>query len=317
MAEKKTYTAVHPACRSFVAAVEELLERRQHDAAERTLALAHLDSAARWGPRVWKRTELEDMVYSSYKQMRQGRITRPPRREVVMEIADYLDCSLAERNRLLIAAGTTPVSVYLTGAELEPALRVAVAVAQGLSLPAVVINRDWHVHYLNPPMLQLYGITPAELALFAPEQFNILRLLFDPDLPLYPNLIQNRGSWTQMVRQTIYGFKKANWLCQFEPWYRELVAQLMQLPEFEAHWRGVTLDMQFERDVKAVPKPPEILLETLVPQAQPTPQRAVVRPLLISVGYFHFDFPQIVGFLPADEPSRAIFVAAGLPTQPE
>lgn len=299
---------VHPDCRAFVAVVQELLERRQHDAARADASLGWRSDD--WGPRTWSRTEFEDMVYSSYKPMRQGRVTRPPRREKVMEIADYLKCALDERNRLLIAADATPVAPYLTGATLQEALRVARGIARSLPIPAVIINRDWRIHDLNPHILTLNGVSPAQVSAIPPQQLNMLGLLFDPNLPLYPHLIQNPASWTRMARQTMYGFKMANLLCQFEPWYQQLLEQLMALPTFEQHWRTVNVDAPFETDPSSARQPASVVVEVGVANQA---QRARLRPLLISVGYFQFDFPQIIGFYPVDNESRDILRAVGIP----
>ncbi|MBI3536799.1 MAG: hypothetical protein HY070_04465 [Chloroflexi bacterium] len=304
-------SAVHSDCRDFVAVVEELLKRRQIEAGQ-TIASYSSWKNDEWGPRTWVRTEFEDMVYGSYKPMRQGRVTRPPRREIVMDVADYLNCSLEERNRLLLAARATPVTPYLTGAKLEEALQAAIGVVQNLPLPAIIINRDWHIHYINQHTLTIIGVTPEDVIAIPPPKLNILHLLFDPVLPLYPHLIQNRESWTRMVRQTIFGFKMANLFCQFEPWYQALVRQLMELPEFEENWRTVRVDAAFESDPSAQKQPASVVVETVV-SAGHHPKRVWLRPLLISVGYFQFDFPQIVAFLPADEESRLILRDIGIP----
>lgn len=306
----KPRQSVHPACRNFVAVVEELLAGRQRELQASPSRPAWLD--ADWGPRNWTRTEMEDMVYGSYKQMRQGRITRPPRRETVMEIADYLNCTLEERNRLLIAADATPVTPYLAGPELDSVVKIASRLAQKMAMPAMVINRDWRIHYFNEPLIRLYGVTPEQLAALSPDQFNVLHLLFDPRLPLYPRLIRNRASWARMARQTIYGFKSANVLYQFEPWYQDLLARLMTLPEFEHHWQTVKVNAPFDVDHSARAEPPAVTVDTLVDVAS-RPRHAWLHPLLISVGYFQFDFPQIVAFLPADAESESVFDEIGVP----
>ena len=308
-----TFPIIHADCRDFVAVVEELLERRQREARQDLDPNRQTWRPDEWGPRTWTRTEFEDMVYSSYKPMRRGHVTRPPRRETVMDIADYLNCTLEERNRLLLAAHTTPVAPYLTGAKLQEALQAAMGVIQDLPLPAIIINRDWHIHYINQHALTLNGVTPADVAAIPPAQLNILHLLFDPALPLYPHLRQNRESWTRMVRQTVYGFKMANLLCQFEPWYQDLIHQLMGLPEFEHHWRTVRVDTAFDSDPSAQTQPASVIIEASVPNARPQPTHARLRPLLISVGYFQFDFPQIVAFFPADDASRATLRDIGIP----
>lgn len=305
----KINSNIHPACRNFVEVVEALLKRRQGEAKQlnRSEIFWREDD---WGPRTWTHTDFADMVYGSYKPMRQGRVTRPPRRDTVMEIADYLNCTLEERNRLLVAAHATPVAPYLTGAKLDEVLAVAVGVACSLPIPAIIINRDWRVHYINKHALTLNGVTPEQVAAIPATKLNILRLLFDPDLPLYPHLSQNHLSWTRMARQTIYGFKLANLLCQFEPWYQALIQQLMTLPQFDQHWRTVNADAAFDADPSSRTQPASVVVETVVPN-QPQPAR--LRPLLISVGYFQFDFPQIVAFLPADDPSRDALRAIGIP----
>jgi hypothetical protein len=301
---------VHPDCRAFVETVEDLLARRR---AELTRGEAAVPAwqADPWGPRSWHRTELEDVVYSSYKQMRQGRITRPPRRETVMEVAGYLNCTLAERNRLLLAAHAAPVSPYLTGESLAELVPVAIGVAQQLSIPAMVINRDWQIHYQNEHILASFAISPIQLAALRPDQRNVLHLLFDPALPLYPNLIVYRESWERMARQTIYAFKLANLLCQHEPWYGALVGGLMRLPAFAQHWGTVQIDASFDGDPSAILRSPAVTVDVALALPQPGGEQARLRPLVISVGYFQFDFPLVLAFLPIDAPAPQPIVMAG------
>ena len=59
-----------------------------------------------------------------------------------MQIADYLNCTLEERNRLLIPPKVAPIDLYLTGEALETCLQPTIAVAAAMGLPAMVINRD-------------------------------------------------------------------------------------------------------------------------------------------------------------------------------
>jgi hypothetical protein len=296
---------IHPDCREFVAVVEELLSQRQQDlAAERFTGMED-----DWGLRLWTRTELEDMVYSSYKQMRRGRITRPPKRDMVMEIADYLNCTVEERNRLLVAAQSAPIDPYLTGEQLDKLLQPAIEIASALGIPAMIINRDWRIHFLNAQMLALYALTPAEVEAVPVAQRNVVRLIFDPGLPLYQNLIGNTSSWTRMARQTLYGFKTANRLCVFEGWYQELVAEWLELPDFEQHWKTVRTDIPFDHDASVRDLSSALLLDTALPRVPS--RRLWLRPLVISVGYFQFDFPQIVAFLPADEDARLSLAEIG------
>jgi MmyB-like transcription regulator ligand binding domain len=301
---------IHPDCVEFVRVIEALLLFRQQEAGRGRKILPYDSWEDEWGPRKWHRTELEDMVYSSYKRMRQGHITRPPRREVVMEIADYFQCTLLERNRLLLAAHTFPVELYLTGLELERVLRVVIETACVLPIPAMIINRDWRIHYLNESILRLYDVSPEQIAALPASSVNMLQLLFDPALPLYPNLIVNRESWVQMALQTLYGFKMANLLSMYEPWYQQVVSQLARLPEFSWYWQQVHL----EKRVEAAPTSAVgVTLETTVPRLGDPSRSLSLRPLVISTGYFHYTFPQIIGLLPISPEGQAIFEEIGLP----
>lgn len=298
---------IHPDCRDFVAVVDELLKRRQAELTQGNTPQTLFDGE--WGPRTWSQTEMEDMVYSSYKQMRRGRITRPPKRPIVMDIADYLNCTMAERNRLLEAAQFAPIDLYVTGERLAALLQPTIQIAQSLGCPAMVINRDWHIHFFNAQMLNLYAVRPDELESIPEDHVNALRLLVDPALPLYAGLIDNRLSWTRMVRQTIYGFKSANRLCRFESWYQDLINEWMTLPEFEYHWRTVRIDASFEEDFSVQNMPSAVLLDTAIPSIEN--KRSWLRPLVISTGYFQFDFPQIVALLPADEDAQNTLAQIG------
>ena len=154
-----------------------------------------------------------------------------------MEIADYLQCTLLERNRLLLAAHTFPVELYLQGSEHE--------------------------------------------------------------------------SWEQMALQTIYGFKMANLLSIYEPWYQQVVDRLMRLPAFAWYWQQVHL----EKHVEAAPTSAAgVTLETAVPCLRDPSRVLSLRPLVISTGYFHYTFPQIIGFLPISASDQAIFEEIGLPS---
>ncbi len=116
-----------------------------------------------------------------------------------------------------------------------------------------------------------------------------------------------------MARQTIYGFKSANTLYQFESWYQEMVTRLMPLPEFEKHWRTVSASADFDADPSLQNQHPAVTVDTIVSFEESHQHRAWIRPLLISVGYFQFQFPQIVAFLPANLESQSVFKQIGVP----
>jgi hypothetical protein len=313
MREARVPAEVNPNCYEFVAVVEELLERRQQELlhGQKDQPAWQLDE---WGPRKWHRTELENTVYGSYKRMRQGFISHPPRREVVMEIANYLNCTVQERNRLLVAAYTYPIEPFFTGNELRRLVEIAAGVARSFELPLMILNRDWRIHYISETILRLYNVSVEQLSTIPLARLGMLNLLFDPQLPLYPNVIPQYASWEKMVRQTVYSFKMANRFCTFESWYKQTVNQLLQLPAFPRIWQEVSLDrpqLNFNQPLEG------ITFETILPGLRDTSQLACLRPITISVGYYQFDFPQIYALAPGNEITRRLFEELGLPVTPQ
>jgi hypothetical protein len=236
-----------PACRDFAVVVEELLARRRGEAAQ-TRPPRQGWPRATWEPKRWTREELCDVAHSSYKALLKGSIRRPPRRAVVLAIADYLECTLAERNRLLVAAQYAPQQPYLTGADLTAVLALAQETVDYVRLPAYVVTREWDVRSTNAHLLTLFGATRTQVDAIPPEQRNILHLVFDPSLPLYERLSGTREAWERTARRSIYRFKRDNVLCQDEAWYKQRVQRLMGLPRFAEYWHQIQIDFEARSD---------------------------------------------------------------------
>src|SRR5450755_3270549 len=69
--------------------------------------------------------ELNDEACPTYKNWLIGRSNRLPSRSMLMNIADYLECSLSERNDLLLAAQYLPEQPAWEGDALRRALEQA------------------------------------------------------------------------------------------------------------------------------------------------------------------------------------------------
>jgi len=280
---------IAPDCRDLALTIEELLARRRHDAAQHALLAAPSRLQRDW-LKEWNRDELCDVVYSSYKALLKGAIRRPPRRQVVMELADYLECS----------ARYAPEQPYLQGAQLDAALAVAQTVIDELPLPAHSLTRDWDIHLLNDRLLRLLGLTPEQMAALAPEQRNVLELVFDPDLPLHALLSPNPETWDQTARREVYGFKQQNQLCQYDDWYAARIERLLRLPEFASYWQQTTLDAS-----PASAADHHTFSTYLFELRYPDGTTLQVRSLLIALG--DIDYPKVIAYIPADQPTRAIF----------
>ncbi|WP_322496137.1 hypothetical protein [Chloroflexus sp.] len=127
----------HPACQAFVEAVEELRQRRRNELTRQQRP----PSSWQHEPKTFTYNQFR-AVYSSYPAIRSGKLKKPPSCDVVMAIADYLECDLTERNRLLISAHPYPIQLYWSGEALATFVRVDREVMRFVPLPAYIINRD-------------------------------------------------------------------------------------------------------------------------------------------------------------------------------
>jgi transcriptional regulator with XRE-family HTH domain len=116
-----------------------------------------------------------------------------PSRDMVLQLADQLDLSLRERNRLLLAAGYAPAYPE-TALDSPPMAAIRAAVRQVLSghdpYPAVVVDRGWNIVDANASLGVLTDlVSPWMLA----PPVNVLRVSLHPD-GLAPHIV-NLGEW--------------------------------------------------------------------------------------------------------------------------
>src|SRR5690348_15088103 len=93
--------------------------------------------------------ELTDETCPTYKNLLVGRSQRIPSRETLMQIADYLECSVGQRNDLLLAARYLPESLELEGPELRQALEQARYLMATLSYPAMLVTHSLEIEAIN------------------------------------------------------------------------------------------------------------------------------------------------------------------------
>lgn len=116
-----------------------------------------------------------------------------PSREMVLQLADQLDLSLRERNRLLMAAGYAPV--YPETPLDEPSMSVIRAAVRKVlaghePYPAVVVDRGWNLVEANTSLGVLTDLVSPSL--LAPP-VNVLRASLHPE-GLAPHIV-NLGEW--------------------------------------------------------------------------------------------------------------------------
>lgn len=116
-----------------------------------------------------------------------------PTREMLLNLSEYLDIPLRERNEILLAGGFAPAYPEHAMSDV-PMAAVASAIGQILAAhqpnPAVVVDRHWTMVDANPAIgLLVAGCAPTLLE----PPINVLRLAIHPD-GMAPR-IRNLGQW--------------------------------------------------------------------------------------------------------------------------
>jgi transcriptional regulator with XRE-family HTH domain len=116
-----------------------------------------------------------------------------PSRAMLLKLADRLDLSLRERNRLLLAAGYAPAYPE-TPLDAPRMAAIRAAIRQVLAghepYPALVVDRAWNLVDANASLSVL--VDPVSPYLLAPPA-NVLRASLHPD-GLAPHIV-NLGEW--------------------------------------------------------------------------------------------------------------------------
>ncbi len=304
MSEK--FHSVRPQCLEFARTLDKLLLRR------RTEIKQGQPPRSAWfheyGNRTWTQEECDIIGYSSYPDLRKGKIAKPPSHDKVMSLSNYLECTVEERNKLLLAANHAPIQPYLIGDDLEPVLRIARSITEYLPLPSYVINRDWKILFMNDYLFMLFGLDASVIDCIPEENRTILHFIFDERLPIHERININDEAWEQVARRNIFGFKLDNLLCQNEHWYKEHVDRIRQIPLLDKYWDEIDIDTNLGNDPES--KTRFLFYTTNVIAGNNKIIR--FRSLLTSLG--NYDYPQIVSYVPAGEESVRGFEELGIPT---
>lgn len=248
--------------------------------------------------------ELNDEACPTYKNWLIGRSNRLPERSTLMTIADYLECSLSERNDLLLAAQYLPEQTEWQGAEMQRALEHACQLLEMLPYPSIVITRSFQIEAANEFFLRLLEVPPLDTLL--PHQRNTVYFLFRPLIRMRSSInAEARAAWQKQVLYGIQLFKQNNVLYQYEPWYQEMVQQWCATEGFGEYW-----EMAREATCQEDASPSKLFLACMPTTGELLPIRT--QSTLISVS--SKIYPAVMAMLPADEAARAVYALFGCAT---
>ncbi|NOK61325.1 MAG: helix-turn-helix transcriptional regulator [Chloroflexi bacterium AL-W] len=225
--------------------------------------------------------ELDAVVYHSYKNLLKGRTQRLPSREMLINIAAYLECSPEERNALLLAAQYLQIPTTVSAQQESDLLKEASTLIHQLPFPAYTITQRLSINEANQPFLDLCGL--AYLGDIPAERRTELHLVFDPNLPLQSSLSSSEAIKQTNLRTAIVDWRTTYQLLQHQWWYQEMIEQLYTLPCFGDTW---------EQSQHYETQPAYIYIIADTPLQQPTHMRATT----LTLG--DNPFPKIALYLP-------------------
>lgn len=244
--------------------------------------------------------ELTDEACPTYKNLLVGRSQRIPTRQTLMQIADYLECSIESRNNLLLAARYLPESIELEGDALRLALEQARQLMGTLPYPAMLVTHTLAIEALNEPFQRLFAFPP--LTALPRVQRHVLPVLFRDDLPIRERSTFNNQAakaWQAGVSRGIQLFKQSNRLYQFEPWYHELVEQFCAVADFRQYWEQTPSNLD-QHDV-----PSKLLLG----RNATTEEWVPIQLQNIRISVCSHMYPCIMALRPLDDAARDVFAS--------
>ena len=244
--------------------------------------------------------ELTDEACPTYKNLLVGRSQRIPSRQTLMQIADYLECSIESRNNVLLAARYLPESLELEGSRLKQAFEQAQHLMGTLPYPAMMVTHTLEVHAVNEVFQRVFEV-PSLTAIPQPQR-HVFHFLFHPDFPMRVRSSFNDQAvkaWQAGVARGIQLFKQSNRLYQFEPWYQELVKQFCAVADFRRYWER-TPSISDQHDVLS-----KLLLGRNATKEEWLP----VQLQHIRISVCSHMYPCIMALRPLDDAARNVFAS--------
>ncbi len=213
--------------KELVNLIEEFRIRRQADAAEQL----HPEL------KTFSQRELTDVACPSYKNYLLGRTLRLPERDMVIHIAEYLECTPAECDELLICAGYLPESFVLNDAQYQAAIRHAMLLMKLLPLPATVIGRYGEAIAANQAVFNKCNTSTMEE--LSQSQRNIISWFFDPALSAHHSYAASPDDWRKSGRGAAELLYLTNSMRLRDPAFRRFLRKSRELPDFGTFWDDV------------------------------------------------------------------------------
>ncbi len=217
-----------------------------------------------------------------------------------MQIADYLECGIAQRNNLLLAARYLPENLELEGDALMQALAQARHLMETLPYPALLVTHTLEIEAINE-LFQRFFAFPPLMAIPRTQRY-VLPVFFREDLPIRERSSFNEQAieaWQAGISRSIQLFKQSNRLYQFEPWYQALVEQFCAVADFRRYWER-TPSLLDQHDVQS---------KLLLGRNATTEEWVPIELQHIRISVCSNMYPCIMALRPLDDAARDVFVS--------
>ena len=233
-----------------------------------------------------------------FKNLHIGNTQRLPSRTIILEIAHYLECTLAERNELLGIAEYLPDRVELREDEYQAVYEQACTLLHGLPLPAAVVSHGWFEEEVNTPYELLYPSCPT--AVWRGREGAAIPWFFEHQN--HTNMFQapDQQTWQTNIRSIVNLFRYMHQNVQYESWYRALVREFYLLEGFREAWE--------QEDYEAIATLMGITTMRMPNSSIVFREQQVLMPMSVAV------FPMLIVNVPLDEAAHYVYRTRGIAT---
>lgn len=216
--------------KAVVGLIEEIRYKRYDEWRDKLHPLGH----------TFTQLELIQVALPTYGNLLAGRSKRLPARQQILEIAEYLECTIAETNDLLRSAQYLPEYDLLTQPKRKLAIARAKLLLHSLPLPGLILEHTGDVLDANMPEIRGQSLPP--MSEWQPDQFNIVRWALDSKLPTYAqyNLTPAFSAKAQRTTATLIYSMNRQFL--YEPVIQQKLSEYHQLAGFTSAWKNVVQD---------------------------------------------------------------------------
>ncbi|MEL6405708.1 MAG: hypothetical protein AAFR81_15175 [Chloroflexota bacterium] len=181
--------------------------------------------------------ELTQIALPTYGNLLAGRSKRLPARQQILDVAEYLECTIAETNDLLRCAQYLPQPGPLTEKQRQDALQRAELLMNLLPLPAITIDEYGQFPSANAQITAIQGHRP--FSTWQASQKNIAHWFFDKTLEGCKAFRYSSQGFDINAR----GATELIWLVsqrvRHEPAFKKRLSEWIQLPDFSTYWHEV------------------------------------------------------------------------------